>query len=333
MQALGGEHVALDQVEERHQGESPVADLVGHRRHRQIDPLALEAHALAIERGVHAELVEQDGKVSCRRDRRQQRRADQAARRGVERRGRLADLLAVATGELLAHRLDQFEAARDLLQRLGHVLADLGQPQSAAAGASLRRLDDDAFALDVVRPGLADRPLAREGGGLGHRRGGCGLRGEFILGCGGDEVFEFQLQLLDQPRRALGALPVEFALELFDPQLKMSDQRCGVRQLRARIRCLGLGIRRFCLRLGRRDLQVRRLHLRQAECGFDPQPCFALGPQRHKRVGKIGRKSARAGRHNRIMIRGANIFNQNVYPTRVGRNVSCGFLQSIPERR
>jgi hypothetical protein len=33
------------------------------------------------------------------------------------------------------------------------------------------------------------------------------------------------------------------------------------------------------------------------------------------------------------MIRGANIFNQNIYPTRVGRNVSCGFLQSIPERR
>ena len=75
MQPLGGERVALDQVEERHEGESPVADLVGQRRHRQIDPLALEAHALAIERGVHAELVEQD--------RRQQRRADQAARRGV----------------------------------------------------------------------------------------------------------------------------------------------------------------------------------------------------------------------------------------------------------
>ena len=325
MQALGGEQVTLDQVEERHQGESPVADLVGHRRHRQIDPLALEAHALAIERGVHAELVEQDGKVSCRRDRRQQRRADQAARCGVERRGRLADLLAIPAGELLPHGLDQFEPARDFLQRLGHVFADLGQPRSAAAGASLRRLDDNALALDVVRPGLADRPLAREGANLA-RLGRRSLGGEFILGRGGDEVFEFQLQLLNQPRRALRALPVEFALELLDPQLKMRDQRCGVRQLRARIRC-------FSLCLGRRDLQVRHLHLRQAECGFDAQPRFVFGLQRREGGGEIGRKSARAGRHNRIMIRGANIFNQNVYPTRVGRNVSCGFLQSIPERR
>ncbi len=273
---------------------------------------------------MHAELVEQD--------RRQQRRADQTARRGVKRRGRLADLLAVATSELLAHRLDQFKPARDLLQRLGHVFADLGQPQSAAARASLRRLDDDALALDILRPGFADRPLAREGADLA-RSSRCGLRGEFILGRGDDEVFEFQLQLLDQPRRALRALPVEFALELLDPQLKMRDQRCGVRQLRARVGRLGSGIRRFSLRLSRRGQQVRSSHLRHVALGFDPQPRFAFGLQRHKRVGKIGRKSARAGRHNQIMIRGANIFNQNIYPTRVGRNVSCGFLQSIPERR
>jgi len=39
VEPLGGEHVALDQAEERHEGESPVADLVGQRRHRQIDPL------------------------------------------------------------------------------------------------------------------------------------------------------------------------------------------------------------------------------------------------------------------------------------------------------
>ena len=258
-----------------------MANLVGQRRQRQIDPLAFEARALPVERGVHAELVEQD--------RRQQRRADQAARRGVERRGRLADLLAVPTGELLAHRLDQFEPARDFLQRLGHVFADLGQPQSAAAGASLRRLDDDALALDVFRPGLADRPLAREGADLA-RLGRRGLRGEFILGRGGDEVFEFQLQLLDQPRRALGALPVEFAFELFDPQLKMRDQRLGVRQLRPRIG-------RFGSCIGRRGPPVGSLHLRQVALGFDPQPRFAFGLQRRKGGGKIGRKSAWARSH------------------------------------
>ena len=39
MKALGREHMAFDQVEERHDGEGPVADLVGQRRQRQIDPL------------------------------------------------------------------------------------------------------------------------------------------------------------------------------------------------------------------------------------------------------------------------------------------------------
>src|SRR6202140_4417243 len=110
MKALGREHMAFDQVEERHDGEGHVADLVGQRRQRQVDPLALEARTLAVERDMHAELVEQD--------RRQQLWADEAARRGMERRGRVADLLAIAAGELLAYRLDQLEAARDLLQRL-----------------------------------------------------------------------------------------------------------------------------------------------------------------------------------------------------------------------
>src|SRR6201982_3850459 len=112
MQALGSEHMALDQVEERHHGEGPVADLVGQRRQRQVDALALEARTLAVERDMHAELVEQD--------RRQQLRADEAARRGMERRGRLTDLLAIAAGELLAYPLNQLGAGRGLLQRTCH---------------------------------------------------------------------------------------------------------------------------------------------------------------------------------------------------------------------
>src|SRR4051794_9783198 len=97
---------------------------------------------------MHAELVEQD--------RRQQLRPDEAARRGMERRRRLGDLFAIAAGELLAHCLDDLEAARDLLQRLGHNLSDLRQPRSAATGAARRSLDDDALVFDVVRPGLAN---------------------------------------------------------------------------------------------------------------------------------------------------------------------------------
>jgi hypothetical protein len=120
-----------------------VTDLIGQRRQRQVDLLALEARALAVERDMHAELVEQD--------RRQQLWADEAARRGMERRGRLADLLAIAAGELLAHRLDDLEAARDLFQRLGDIFAQLGQPAAAATRATGRGLDDDALA----KPGVA----------------------------------------------------------------------------------------------------------------------------------------------------------------------------------
>lgn len=44
------------------------------------------------------------------------------------------DLLAIAAGELLAYSLDQVEATRDLLQRPDHILTDLRQPRSTAAG-------------------------------------------------------------------------------------------------------------------------------------------------------------------------------------------------------
>jgi hypothetical protein len=194
---------------------------------------------------MHAELVEQD--------RRQQLRTDGAARRGMERCRRLADLLAIAAGELFPHRLDQLEPARDLLQRLGHILAQLRQARSAAACTARRGLDDDALAFDVVRPRLAHRPLACEGAhGLGFRRGG--TCGKLILARRGDEFFELQFQLLDQPRRALGALPVQFALELLDPQLEVRDQRLVGRQLRPRTGSYRLGLQpRLTLGLQRRQ--------------------------------------------------------------------------------
>src|SRR5215212_5828261 len=171
----------------------------------------------------------------------------------MERRGRLADLLAIAAGKLFAYRLDDLEATRNLFQRLGHILTDLRQPRSTAAGAARWSLNDDAFAFDVVRPWLAHRPLAREGAhALGFR---CrGLRGKLILGRRGDEFFELQFQLLDQPRRALGALPVQFALELLDPQLEVRDQRLVGRQLRPRTGSYRLGLQpRLTLGLQRRQ--------------------------------------------------------------------------------
>lgn len=63
-----------------------------------------------------------------------------------------------------------------------------------------RGLNDDALAFDVIQPWFAHRLL-------------------------GDELFELKLQLLEQPWRALGALPVQCAFELLNPQLEKRDQR------------------------------------------------------------------------------------------------------------
>ncbi|CVI24729.1 conserved hypothetical protein [Agrobacterium fabacearum CFBP 5771] len=94
----------LDQFKDRQQRGRSIPDLVGQRRGRKLKALALEPGALAVERAMHSKLVKQD--------RRQQMRTDEAARRGMERRRRLADRLAVSAGKLLPHRLDHFEPAR-----------------------------------------------------------------------------------------------------------------------------------------------------------------------------------------------------------------------------
>ena len=53
----------------------------------------------------------------------------------MEGRGRLGDRLAGAAGELLPHVLDHLPGTRHQLQRLGDVLAELGQASRATAGA------------------------------------------------------------------------------------------------------------------------------------------------------------------------------------------------------
>ena len=161
-----------------------------------------------------AELLEQDH--------RQQARPGPAAGDHMERRRRLADLLAVAAGELLADVLDHLPG-RDHLQRLGDVLAQLGQPRAAAAGAGRWARLDHPLARQMLGKGLARRPLAGEGRhvrGLG--RGDLG--GDFVLGGRGLQFLQLQLHLVQQPDRALRARAIELALELLDLQLQMRDQ-------------------------------------------------------------------------------------------------------------
>ena len=88
-------------------------------------------------------------------DHRQQAWPCPAAGDDVERRRRLADLLAVAAGELLADVLDHLPGFGDDLQRLGDVLAQLGQPRTAAAGAGRRSRYDHPFAGQMLGEGFA----------------------------------------------------------------------------------------------------------------------------------------------------------------------------------
>src|SRR5262249_3184614 len=102
-------------------GPNPICE----RRHIEVNAFTFINIALTIERKVQAVLGEQN--VS------EQLGAGAAARYGMRWRRRLADRLAAAAGELLAHMRDHFPLPRNKLQRLGHILAHLAQPAVTTA--------------------------------------------------------------------------------------------------------------------------------------------------------------------------------------------------------
>src|SRR6266540_2751568 len=81
----------------------------------------------------------------------EQSRSGAAAGDGMRGCRRLADLLAGATGELLAYMLDHLPLAGNDLQRLAHIFADLAQIVAAAARAARRRGMDYALARQMLR--------------------------------------------------------------------------------------------------------------------------------------------------------------------------------------
>jgi hypothetical protein len=141
----------------------------------------------------------------------------------MERRRRLADLLAVPASELLADMLDHLPLARDRFQRLGDGLAQLAQPPAAAAQASGRSRHDDALARQMVGERLACGALAGKGShrrSFGHRH----LGGDLVLGGRTLQLLEPQLDLVEKPRRAFRARAIDLAPQLLDLQLLVGDQ-------------------------------------------------------------------------------------------------------------
>ncbi len=190
----------LDPPEQRRQHGAARADLVGQGRQAERHALPGVALGLAVERLMLPVLLEQDH--------RQQARAGPAARDHMERRRRLADLLAVAAGEFLADVLDHLPLPRDHLQRLGDVLAQLAQPRAAAALAGGRSRLDHPLARQMLGEGLARRALAGEGHDI-RRLGRGALGGDLVLAGRTLEFLEGQLHLVEQPHRAFRALAVE----------------------------------------------------------------------------------------------------------------------------
>jgi hypothetical protein len=237
MQALGRHDMGLEEAAEGVEHRADRANRVGHGRQRDRRAFERIAFGLPVQRLVLAELLEHDH--------RQQARARPPPRDHMERRRLLAERLAVPAGELLPHCLDHLPPPGRRLERLRHVLAELAQAKAAAARAGGRGIDHHALARQVIRERVALGAPA--GKGAHGCRPGCRLfRRQFVFRGAGFELFKFERQLVDQPRRALRPLPVDLALELGDPQLLLRDQRHVLRGFRLRDR-------QFC-----RDLEAPR---------------------------------------------------------------------------
>ena len=81
----------------------------------------------------------------------------------MERRRRLADLLAMPAGELLSNRLDHLPLPRNHFEGLCDVLTHLYDLGRATAAAGCRCLDHNAFAWQMLGKRLAHRLAPLEG--------------------------------------------------------------------------------------------------------------------------------------------------------------------------
>ena len=162
--------------------------------------------------------------VLLEQDHREQARAGPAARRRVERCRRLADCLAAPAGELLAHVLHDLPLARDHLERLGDVLAELRERGRTAARAPRRCQDHDPLARQMLGERLARRLSAGETLDLlGTCRAHGDLGPEIVLGCARLQFFELERELLDKAALRSWLPPPTPGLRLDRPGLGSSE--------------------------------------------------------------------------------------------------------------
>jgi hypothetical protein len=191
MQAIGGQDMGFETPAQRSQRRAARTHGIGHGREADRNTFTRVTLGLAVERLMLAKLLEQDH--------RQQARPRPTTRNDVERRGCLADLLAILAGEFLPHGLDHLPLARDRFQSLGDVLAHFTKPFATATTTSRRRRDDHTLAGQMVRKGISFGALA--GKSRNRRNRGCGnFSGQLIFGGTCFQLFERKGQLFDQQR-------------------------------------------------------------------------------------------------------------------------------------
>ena len=142
-----------DGVGQRLQQRGGLADPVGQRGAVQIEAFAVEDLALPVERQVIGVLADQHMG--------EQARAGTATFDRARWQRRLREAVAAGAGHPRAHDPVHDEAAGDVFQLLGHILAD---PAQLAAAIGALRVAGNQFRLDA-RNMVRDRPALRLVGG------------------------------------------------------------------------------------------------------------------------------------------------------------------------
>ena len=147
----------------------------------------------------------------------------------------LDDALAATAAQLRPNMTDHFEASRDLLQDLGHVLTEFPKPGAAAARADRPRIMHDLLARQVSGQWPSHRLTSVAGWliRLALCRRCCARRFTFL------QILEHQLELRDLSIEFFGRAP-ELHASLGKLGLVPFDPQSGAGQL-------GPRYRQFCL--------------------------------------------------------------------------------------